>query len=73
MDHETQIGFQQVEIGEKAVQAEKTTRTTVWRQGSSGHVKRTAAELDFRVQLGGNVEVKVAMVRFVANWKIFGS
>lgn len=53
MSHETQIGFQQVEAGEKAVQARKKTRTTVWRQGNSGHVKRTPAELDFRVQLRG--------------------
>lgn len=52
MDHETQIRFQQVEIGEKAIEAGKTTGTTVWRQGRSGHVKRTQAEQDFRVQLG---------------------
>ena len=53
MGHETQIGFQQVEAGQKAVQARRKTGTTVWRQGSSGHVKRTPAELYFRVQLCG--------------------
>lgn len=59
MSHETQIGFQQVETGETAVQAEKKTRTTVWSKGSSGLVKRTPAELDFRLQLGGKWKLKL--------------
>lgn len=49
MGLEARIGFQQVEIGEEAIQVENTTGTTVWMQGSSGPVKRTMAELEVRV------------------------
>lgn len=72
MDHEAQIRFQQAETGKKVVQAEKTTRTTFWRQKSSGHVKRTPAELDFRVELRKKWKLKLSWKIGGKLWKNFG-
>ena len=37
----------------------KTTGTTVWQQGRSGHVKRILAERDVKVQLGEKWNLKL--------------
>lgn len=69
MDHEAQIGFfffsDRISTGGDRREGnqcrKKKTGTTLWRQQRSGYVKRTQAELDFRVQLGKS-EIKFAVV-----------